>query len=166
MAGGDEFGVGVDGFGGDFMVEIAAELLGGFGGVVGGLGVVGFGGAGEEVVGVRHGDIDRGLFEGGEGGLEGDRENDGAFVVALTEEFDAVAVESADVVGEIAPETGEFVAVEAADFDVGFGGNVGDDRGGVCDGGVGGAAAGGEDGGEIDRAAVEDDLILRIETGI
>ncbi len=29
------------------MVEIAAELLGGFGGVIGGLGVVGFGGTSE-----------------------------------------------------------------------------------------------------------------------
>ncbi len=166
MAGGDELCVGVDGCAGDFMVEVAAELLGGFGGVVGGLGVVGFGGAGEEVVGVCHGDTDWGLFEGGEGGLEGNRENDGALVVALTEEFDTVAVEGADVVGEVAPEAGEFVAIEAADFEVGFGGNVGDDRGGVGDSGVGGAAAGGEDGGEIDRAAVEDDLILRIEAGI
>lgn len=166
VAGGNELGVGVDWRAGDFMVEVAAELLGGFGGVVGGLGVVGFGSAGEEVVGVCHGDTDGGLFEGGEGGLEGNRENNRAFVVALTKEFDAIAVESADVVGEIAPETGEFVAVETADFDVGFGGNVGDDCGGVGDGGVGGAAAGGEDGGEIDRAAVEDDLILRIEAGI
>lgn len=166
MAGGDELCVGVDGCAGDFMVEVAAELLGGFGGVVGGLGVVGFGGTGEEVVGVRHGDIDWGLFESGEGGLEGNGENDGALMVALAEEFDTVAVESADVVGEIAPEAGEFVAVEAADFEVGFGGNIGDDCGGVCDGGVGGAAAGGEDGGEVDRAAVENDLILRIKSGV
>ena len=98
--------------------------------------------------------------------MEGDGENDGALVVALSEEFDTVAVESSDVVGEIAPEAGEFVAVEAADFEVGFGGNIGDDRGGVGDGGVGSAAAGGEDSGEIDWTAVEDDLILRIETGI
>jgi len=166
VAGGNELGVGVDWRAGDFMVEVAAELLGGFGGVVGGLGVVGFGGAGEEVIGVCHGDTDWGLFEGGEGGLEGDGENDGALVVALSEEFDTVAVESSDVVGEIAPEAGEFVAVEAADFEVGFGGNIGDDRGGVGDGGVGSAAAGGEDSGEIDWTAVEDDLILRIETGI
>ena len=58
VAGGNELGVGVDWRAGDFMVEVAAELLGGFGGVVGGLGVVGFGGAGEEVIGVCHGDTD------------------------------------------------------------------------------------------------------------
>lgn len=104
------------------------------------------------------------MFECGEGGLEGDGENDGVFVITLTEKFDAVAVESADVVRKIAPETGEFVAVETADFDRAFGGDVGDTGGGVGDGAVCGAA-GGEDGGEVNGAAVEDDLVLRVETG-
>ncbi len=57
LARGDEFGVGIDRFVRDFVVEIAAELLGGFGGVIGGLGVVGFGGTSEEIVGVGHGNV-------------------------------------------------------------------------------------------------------------
>lgn len=94
------------------------------------MGVVGFGGAGEEEVWVGDGDIDRALFEIREGGLEGNGEDDGAFVVALAVEVDAVAVKSTDVVGEVAPEAGEFVAVEAADFDGALGGDVGDTGGG------------------------------------
>lgn len=130
VARGDEFGVGIDGFVGNLVVKVTAELLSRLGGVVGGLSVVGFGGASEEEVWVGDGDIDRALLEIGEGGLEGNGEDDGAFVVALAEEVDAVAVEGADVVGEVAPEAGEFVTVEAADFDGTLGGDVGDTGGG------------------------------------
>lgn len=130
VAGDDELGVGIDGFVRNFVVKVAAELLSRFGGVVSGLSVVGFGSAGEEEIWVGDGDIDRVLLEVGEGGLEGNGEDDGAFVVALAEEVDAVAVKSADVVGEVTPEAGEFVAVETADFDGTLGGDVGDTGGG------------------------------------
>lgn len=157
MAGDDEISVGVDWGVRNFMVEVAAELAGGFCAVIGGLGIVGFGGAGEEEIGVGDGDSERVLFEACEGGLQGDGENDGALVIALAVELDAVAVESADVIGEVTPEAGEFVAVETADFEVGLGGDVGDTRGG--------GVRGGEDGGEVDGAAVEDDLVLGVEAG-
>lgn len=157
VAGGDELGVGVDGLVRDFVIEITAELTGGFGGVVGGLGVVGLGGAGEEKIGVGNGNANRVLLEVREGSLEGNGENDGAFVVALAVNVDAVAVEGADVIGEVAPEAGEFVAVEAADFDGTFGGDVGDTSGS--------GVTGGEDGRKVNRATVEDDLVLRIKIG-
>lgn len=130
VAGGDEFGVSIDGLVRDFVVKVAAELFGGLSSVVSGLSIVGFGGAGEEKVWVGDGNVDRALLEVGEGGLERNGEDDGAFVVTLTVELNAVAVESADVVREVAPEAGEFVAVEAADFDGAFGGDVGDTSGG------------------------------------
>ncbi len=158
MGGDDELSVGVDGFVGNFVIEVATKLAGGFGGVVGGLGVVGFGGAGEEEIGVRDGDIERVLLEVGEGGLEGNGKNNGAFVVALAVEIDAVAVEGADVIREIAPEAGEFVTVKTADLDGAFGGDVGDAGGG--------GIPGGEDGGEVDWTAVEDDLVLWVEAGV
>ena len=90
--------------------------------------------------------------------MKGNREDDGAFVVALAVDVDAVAVESADVIGEVAPEAGELIAVKTADFDGAFGGDVSDTGGG--------SVSGGEDGGKINWATVEDDLILRIEAGV
>lgn len=158
VAGGDEFRVGVDGFVRNFVVEVAAELAGGFGGVVGGLGIVGFGGAGEEEVGVGDGNANGVLLESGEGCLEGNGKNHGAFVIALAEDVDAVAVEGTDVIREVAPEAGEFVAVETADLDGAFGGDIGDTGGG--------GARSGEDGGKVDRTAVENNLVLRVEAGV
>ena len=158
VTGGDELCVGVDGLVRNFMIEIAAELAGGFGGVVGGLGIIGFGGAGEEKIRVCNCNANGVLLEVGEGCLEGNGENNGAFVITLTVEVDAVAVESADVIGEVAPEAGEFVAVKTADFDGAFGGDVSDTGGG--------GVSGGEDGGKINWATVEDDLILRVEAGV
>lgn len=158
VAGGDEFRVGVDWLTGNFVIEITAELAGGFGGVVSGLGVVGFGGASEEEVGVGDGDVNGVLLESRKSSLERNGENYGAFVVALTVDVDAVAVESTDVVGEVAPETGEFVAIETANFDGAFGGDVGNGRGG--------GVRCGEDGRKIDRTTVEDDLVLRVKAGV
>lgn len=158
VAGGDEFRVGVDGFVRDLVVEVAAKLAGGFGSVVGRLSVVGFGGAGEEEIRVSDSNANGVLLESGEGCLEGNGENDGAFVIALAEDVDAVAVEGADVIREIAPETGEFVTVETADLDGAFGGDIGDAGGG--------GVRSGENGGKVDRTAVENDLVLRVEAGV